>query len=1302
MATTKQSKPSFLQRHKLLYRLSISIAGLMLACCLVLFYIIHFESGTAFAWKTAKSIMGESLSGDLIEGRLQDGIQMDNFRFKNQDTDIQIDQIRSRWNWNWSDKTLTINQFNLGTIKADIGPSKDDTSTPLSLPDNLSLPITIHLQDISFDQLIIGKENDDPLIFKDLAISGHFTQTEHSLTIPHVSTPWGQIVAEAKVATQQPFNTTGYLQMSGNVEHQPFNIDSKITGTLSQLGIDIAAQGGQIVAGNVQLQLRPFDAMPLYQMKADIAHFNPKLLSAGIPEADLSAHADLSSASADAFNLRGTISVHNNLPGVLQHDRLPIQQFQASVDLKPEQQSISNIVLNLLDKGTIKGSGTFSTNDSKETNGELNLTADNINLHTFYQELHTTRLKGSVQLTLKQNNPHLLLDLKDKVYGIYANAGFQDNKLTIESVKLAAIHTVLDMNGELSTTDSQPYHIEGKLTNLNPALWVNSQQPRANISGMFKAEGKLATKEHTIQFKIAPKSLYGDIPIIGQGLIQLVGEQLKPSHANLSIANNHVTLKGSLGNSQDVLHVNIDAPNLSPLGYGLSGRVKFDGTFKGKYTSPHIESTIDATNVNLGQYAISNIHGSSQLHIDLDHKLNTAQNTIDADITLQGLKSPLINLANAELHASGSGEKHNVSFNANGDIKDKSININTRLTGKILYAAKQDQYGWEGIIQSLDNKSGTDAANKRKTLPNIHLVSPLTVHYLAGDIQLGKGVLQINNSTLTLQQLTANNGEISSSGTLTALDIRMVLDLIETFSDSRLPVRSNMVLNGQWNFKINHNATGFIEITKDKGDLFINNGEAFVPMNLTDLHLKTNFEGKQMRLSGEINSQKLGILTLQGTTSLQANDQLLTVDENSRLNLQLTLNQPSLTQIGNLYGPQLRLEGAVEGKVAIQGQIKSPLISGQITGKNLAFSLLDQGIALNDGAINLVLSNNILTLQQFEFHGGKGTLQIVGKLDLINPQSNMQAKATANKLEIFASPTRQLALSGEAILSNINRKLELDGKINIDNALFDIPKSSAPTLDDDVIIVDSSVDVSNSSDPVPESAFIPRVKLDVDLGPKFYFKDAGADLQLTGILHIIREENQGLTGQGTIHASGLYEAFGTKLNIEQGLINFQGPLNNPDMNIRAMTQNQEVEAGVEVTGNANHPRIKLVSEPNVADEEKLSWLMFGKGSGDSDITQSQATSQALAAIGTYGGSKFVKGIGFDQFSIGASDAGLSNDQVVSVGKSITRKISIGIEKALTGPDSIAKFTWNFSRRWSLVLKGGTVNGINLTHNRRFD
>jgi len=229
------------------------------------------------------------------------------------------------------------------------------------------------------------------------------------------------------------------------------------------------------------------------------------------------------------------------------------------------------------------------------------------------------------------------------------------------------------------------------------------------------------------------------------------------------------------------------------------------------------------------------------------------------------------------------------------------------------------------------------------------------------------------------------------------------------------------------------------------------------------------------------------------------------------------------------------------------------------------------------------------------------------------------------------------------------------------------------------------------------------MNLVIDLGDNFRFKGSGADLRLRGEMTVHSEPLQTLRASGTLNVSdGSYEAFGTKLNIERGIINFQGPITNPNLNILAMRRNQDVAAGVEVTGFVSQPRIRLVSEPTVADDEKLSWLMFGHGSDSSGLAQRSASSQALALLGNYSGKKIAKDIGFDQFSIGASESGLSDEQVVNLGKAITDKLSVGYEQSLTGAASIAKATWQLSKRWSAVIRTGTINGINFVYSLRFD
>ena len=55
-----------------------------------------------------------------------------------------------------------------------------------------------------------------------------------------------------------------------------------------------------------------------------------------------------------------------------------------------------------------------------------------------------------------------------------------------------------------------------------------------------------------------------------------------------------------------------------------------------------------------------------------------------------------------------------------------------------------------------------------------------------------------------------------------------------------------------------------------------------------------------------------------------------------------------------------------------------------------------------------------------------------------------------------------------------------------------------------------------------------------------------------------------------------------------------------------------------------------------------------------------------------------------------------------MGKAVTEKISVGYEQSLTSASNVVKMTWAFSRRWSLIAKGGSINGLSVLFNRRFD
>ncbi|PAJ82301.1 hypothetical protein CJO71_04525, partial [Burkholderia ubonensis] len=212
-------------------------------------------------------------------------------------------------------------------------------------------------------------------------------------------------------------------------------------------------------------------------------------------------------------------------------------------------------------------------------------------------------------------------------------------------------------------------------------------------------------------------------------------------------------------------------------------------------------------------------------------------------------------------------------------------------------------------------------------------------------------------------------------------------------------------------------------------------------------------------------------------------------------------------------------------------------------------------------------------------------------------------------------------------------------------------------------------------------------------------------LGLRGTITVMSAPGVPLRAVGNVRVTegSTYTSFGRKLAVENGFFTFNGPVSNPGINILAMRRNQEVEAGVQVTGTIQAPTVKLVSEPNVTDNEKLSWLLFGHGTDQgNNVGQQNAMTAALALLGSATGKRVAQSIGLDEFSIGRSDVGLTDPQVVQISKAINERFVLGYEQGLQSAANAFKATINLTRFWSVSAYGGTFQGVDLNYTRRFD
>jgi translocation and assembly module TamB len=172
--------------------------------------------------------------------------------------------------------------------------------------------------------------------------------------------------------------------------------------------------------------------------------------------------------------------------------------------------------------------------------------------------------------------------------------------------------------------------------------------------------------------------------------------------------------------------------------------------------------------------------------------------------------------------------------------------------------------------------------------------------------------------------------------------------------------------------------------------------------------------------------------------------------------------------------------------------------------------------------------------------------------------------------------------------------------------------------------------------------------------------------------------------------------------VERGIVNFQGPLDDPGLNILALRKGLSVEAGVEVTGTMRRPSVRLVSTPNVPDGEKLSWIVLGRVPESGGVDTALLLAAAGSIMGGKSGGQLGQVFGVDEFSLRQQAGGDSlQNQKVTVGKQLSSRARISYEQGLTEVGGVTKFTYTLTPRITIVTRAGIEDALDIFYSFRF-
>jgi translocation and assembly module TamB len=220
----------------------------------------------------------------------------------------------------------------------------------------------------------------------------------------------------------------------------------------------------------------------------------------------------------------------------------------------------------------------------------------------------------------------------------------------------------------------------------------------------------------------------------------------------------------------------------------------------------------------------------------------------------------------------------------------------------------------------------------------------------------------------------------------------------------------------------------------------------------------------------------------------------------------------------------------------------------------------------------------------------------------------------------------------------------------------------------------------------------------MDLGDKLRVRGHGLDTVLEGRLRLTTPGGKLAVGGSINTVGGTYAAYGQKLAIERGIVAFSGPLDSPRLDVLALRPNIDNRVGVAITGNLLAPRVRLYADPELSDNEKLSWLVLGRapvGLGRTDTALLQRAAVALlSGEGEAPTDALLRNLGLDELSLRQGDTDV-RETVISLGKQLSRRWYVGYERGVNSTTGTWQLIYRIAQRFTLRAQSGLENSLDV-------
>ena len=1188
------------------------------------------------------------------------------------------------------------------------------------------------------------------MAFSASGITGHyqFNGQRHALELDHIQVANGQYRGQAILQTSS--SPTLNASLSGTVngrisaQKKPLSLDftATVNGPLTALLVNAALQLNTSSAVNstkkkqaapaavqptvsVTALITPWSSQPVPQAEATFRDLDLAVLWLQAPQTQLTGSAKLlprpdqtapTSLARQAWSLQ--LHMSNRLAGPWNKQRLPLESLSTVGQWQDGVGMIESLEARL-GGGLLMASGQWSAPSPNAgaavaPHWRLQAALKQVNPAALHTQFAALPLNGQANLT--SQGDALIFNARMAAASPANQPGASNLNNALKQLHLRDVQAIGSWNskqagGTLALSSLRVRTDDAELSGeiqAQPA--VRGGKGRLSLT----APGLVAR----LQGELQPNTGKGDISLKAQDARQALSWLLK--------------LPGVPASIQTALQT-----------HAINGNAGLDASWQGGWLNPTIEAQMDmplldwrdmSSPVPVAPNVPSAVLKLRAVHTTLSGRLSQMQLTSRAQIETGQRRYAVQLIAEAGRVASSAGSSTLNTSNWQGRLKQLTVSAEDP---SLSAGAWQFATRGEVPLKWTSNASGgvfESGAGEALLRPPVTSKAP------------------ISSATLLWQPVRWRAGELTTAGKITNLPMAWI-ELLAGPSMAGVGLSGNMVFEGQWDARVNETLALKASLIRSSGDITLQSegitgtqGEKVAPMRITagvrQARLTLESVGDALTLALLWDSERAGRVEGQLKTRL-ARTPALTGESpamnrwdwpaDAPLNAQLRAQLPRIGVWSVLAPPGWRLRGSLGVNITIDGTRASPQMTGDLLANDLALRSVVDGIELGNGRLRATLDGTRMHISEFTLQGAGdkgtgGTLTAQGEAAWVNGQPAVQLDAQLDRLRASLRKDRQVTLSGNLRAQLDGNLTQVSGALKVDHARIALPEEGTPQLSDDVVVRNAkgqskemaavavgknapsqTAVATTTSKQLPQKNRLIKVSVQLDLGQDFRVQGKGIDTLMRGTLAVDADSPTAVRLVGTVNTfAGQYRAYGQRLDVEQGILSFTGAIDNPSLNILAIRPNLTQRVGVQITGTALLPRVRLYAQPDLPDAEKLSWLIVGRTSATGGAEAALLQQAAIALLGSKSGGMsggLAASLGLDELSFRGPSSqanGMASEGAITLGKRFSRNFYAAYERSISGALGTLYIFYDLSQRFTVRAQSGQQSAVDLIFTVPYD